>query len=101
MRQVITGVQEAERALYVYERIERVETRKDVRDAAPQSVRVSRVVPAGTGIAKISLGPDGKPTASETYRNELHKLLNSLTWAAASGQPQREAYQKVQKKQKD
>ena len=101
MRQVITGVKEAERALYVYERIERVETRKDARDAAPQSVRVSRVVPAGTGIAKISLGPNGKPTDAETYRNELNKLLNSLTWAAASGQPQREAYQKVQKKQKD
>lgn len=101
MRQVITGVKEAERALYVYERIERVETRKDARDPAPQSIRVSRVVPAGTGITKISLGPDGKPTDVAAYRNELNKLLNSLTWAAASGQPQREAYQKVQKKQKD
>jgi hypothetical protein len=101
MRQVITGVRESERALYVYERIERVETRKDANDATPQSVKVSRVVPAGTGIAKISLGLDGKPSDAEVYRNELNKLLNSLTWAAASGQPQREAYQKVQKKQKD
>lgn len=101
MRQVITGVKEAERALYVYERIERVETRKEARDAAPQNVKVSRVVPAGTGITKISLGQDGKPADVEAYRNELNKLLNSLTWAAATGQPQREAYQKVQKKQKD
>src|SRR5262245_30307923 len=60
MRQVITGVKEAERALYLYERIEKVESRKDPADATPQSVKVSRVVPAGTGIAKISLGPDGK-----------------------------------------
>ena len=101
MRQVITGAKEAERALYLYERIEKVESRKDAGDTAPQSVKVSRVVPAGTGIAKITLGADGKPPDAEAYRNELNKLLNSLTWAAASGQPQREAYQKVQKKQKD
>jgi hypothetical protein len=101
MRHVITGAREAERALYLYERIEKVESRKDSGDAPPQSVKVSRVVPAGTGIAKISLGLDGKPPDSEAYRTELNKLLNSLTWAAASGQPQREAYQKVQKKQKD
>ena len=101
MRHVITGVKEAERALYLYERIEKVESRKDAGDATPQSVRISRVVPAGTGIAKISLGADGRPPDAQAYRNELNKLLNSLTWAAASGQPQREAYQKVQKKQKD
>ena len=101
MRQVITGVRESERALFVYERIEKVESRKDASDVTPQSVKVSRVVPAGTGIAKISLGPDGKPPDAEAYRNDLNKLLNSLTWAAASGQPQREAYQRAQKKQKD
>jgi hypothetical protein len=101
MRRVIDGVKDAERALYLYERVERVESRKEAADPAPDSVRVSRVVPAGTAIAKISLGPDGKPPDAEAYRNELNKLLNSLTWAASSGSPQREAYQKVQKKQKD
>jgi hypothetical protein len=101
MRRVIDGAKQAERALSLYERIERVESRKAAGDRAPESVKVSRVVPAGTGIAKISLGPDAKPSDAETYRNELNKLLNSLTWAAASGQGQREAYQKAQKKQKD
>ena len=101
MRQVITSVKEAEHALYLYERIEKVESRKDPGDATPQSVKVSRVVPAGTGIAKISLGPDGRPPDAQAYRSDLNKLLNSLTWAAATGQSQREAYQKVQKKQKD
>lgn len=101
LRTAISGAKEAEHALYLYERIERVESRKDAGDATPQSVRVSRVVPAGTGIAKITLGADGKPPDADAYRSELNKLLNSLIWAAASGQPQREAYQKVQKKQKD
>lgn len=101
LERVIGGVKEGEHALYLYERVERVESRKDSGDAAPQSVRVSRVVPAGTGIAKIPLGLDGKPGDLEGYRAELNKLLNSLLWAAASGQPQREAYQKVQKKQRE
>jgi hypothetical protein len=101
LRTAISGVKEAERALYLYERIERVESRKDSGDATPQSVKVSRVVPAGTSIAKITLGADGKPPDADAYRFELNRLLNSLIWAAASGQPQREAYQKVQKKQKD
>jgi hypothetical protein len=101
MSHVIDGLKEAERAQYVYERIERVETRKQAVDPDPQSVRVSRVIPAGTGIAKIPLGPDGKPTDADAYRAELDKVLKALTWAVETGQTQREAYQKIQKKQKD
>lgn len=100
-RTVIGKVKEAEHALYLYERIERVESRKEAGDAAPQSVKVSRVVPAGTGIAKIALSAEGKPPDDEIYRSELNRLLNTLTWAAAPGEAQREAYQKVQKKQKE
>lgn len=100
-RNVIGGIKEAEHALYLYERIERVESRKEAGDATPQSVKVSRVVPAGTGIAKIAFGTDGKPPDAEIYRSELNRLLGSLTWAAARGQAQRDAYQKVQKKQKE
>jgi hypothetical protein len=102
IRDVVAGVKNGEHALYLYERIERVEFRKDANDGAPQSVKVSRVVPAGTGIDKIPLGADGKPSDADAYRNELTKLLNSLEWAAQTGQAQqRDAYQKVQKKQKD
>lgn len=95
------GLKEAERAQYLYERIERVETRKRAGDTEPLSVRISRVVPAGTGVAKITLGPDEKPVNADSYRYELDKLVKSLIWAAENGQPQLEAYQKVQKKEKD
>jgi len=101
MSHVIDGLKEAERAQYLYERIERVETRKQAGDADPQSVRISRVIPAGTGMAKIPLGPDGKPADADAYRAELDKLLKSLAWVVQTGQAQREAYQKIQKKQKD
>jgi hypothetical protein len=98
---VIDGLKEAERAQYLYERIERVETRRQPMDPDPQSVRVFRVIPAGTGIAKIPLGPDGKPSDADAYRAELDKVLKALTWAVETGQTQREAYQKIQKKQKE
>ena len=98
---VIDGLKEAERAQYLYERIERVETRKQAGDADPPSVRISRVIPAGTGMAKIPLGLDGKPADADAYRAELDKLLKSLAWVVQTGQAQREAYQKIQKKQKD
>jgi len=101
MSHVIDGLKEAERAQYLYERIERVETRRQPMDPDPQSVRVSRVIPAGTGMAKIPLGTDGKPSDADAYRAELDKVLKALTWAVETGQTQREAYQKIQKKQKD
>lgn len=101
MAHVIDGLKEAERAQYTYERIERVESRHQAKDVNPQSIKVSRVIPAGTGIAKIPLGPDGKPTDADAYRAELDRLLKTLTWAVETGQPQREAYQKIQKKQKE
>jgi hypothetical protein len=101
MNHVIDGIKQSEHAQNFYERIERVEMRKQSGDAEPMSVRVTRVIPAGTGIAKITVGPDGRPTDTEAYRVELDRLVKSLIWAAETGQPQREAYQKVQKKQKD
>ena len=101
LNRVIDGVKEAEREESLYERIERVESRKQAGDSGPVTVKAYRVVPAGTGTAKIPLGPDGKPADQEAYRTELEKLLKSLTWAAETGQPQREAYLRVQKKLKE
>lgn len=97
----IEGLKQTEQALYLYERIERVEDRKSSSDAQPFQVKTSRVFPAGTGIAHIALGPDAAPADGAKYRTDMENLLNSLAWAAQSGKPQREAYEKVTKKQKD
>jgi hypothetical protein len=97
----IAGLKESERALYLFERIERVEERKSSAETSQTEVKVARVFPAGTGTAHIALGTEGVPTNRALYRGELEKLLNSLTWAAANGKPQREAYEKVAKKQKE
>jgi len=70
-------------------------------DTRPSAVRIARVIPAGTGTARIPLGPDGKSPNAEAYRTELDKVVKALTWAAEEGRPQREAYEKIAKKRKE
>ena len=101
LEKAVVGLKETEQALFLYERIERVEDRKASGDAKPADVKISRVFPAGTGTAHIPLGPDSTPANAAVYRSDLEKLLSSLTWAAQSGKPQRDAYEKVTKKQKE
>jgi hypothetical protein len=88
-------------ALDNYERIERVETRKNSADDQNPAVKISRVVPAGTGVDHIPLGPDGKPTDADAYRAELAKLEKTLAWAAENGRAQQDAYAKIVKKKKE
>jgi hypothetical protein len=98
---VIANQKNNEQSLDIYERVERVEVRKTANDAQPSEVRFSRVVPAGTGIDHIALSPDGKPADAAAYHAELEKLERALTWASSTGRAQRDAYEKIAKKQKD
>jgi len=84
----------------IYERIERLEIRKSPAGTPPE-IKISRTVPAGTGVDHIPVDPDGRPTDLVAYRAELEKLERSLAWAAEEGRAQREAYEKIAKKQKD
>ena len=96
LERVVANQKKNDQAESIYERIERKEIRK-----TPPEVKISRTVPAGTGIDHIPVGPDGKPTDANLYRAELEKLEHSLAWAAEDGRAQREAYDKIAKKQKD
>jgi hypothetical protein len=83
----------------VYEHIEKKEIRKGT--TPTPEIHVTRNVPAGTGVDKIALGPDGKPTDVNAYRAELEKLVHSLVWATEDGRAQRDAYEKIEKHRKD
>jgi hypothetical protein len=98
---VISNEKKEEADQYLYERIERREIRKNASDPKPEEVRISRVIPAGTGIDHIPLGPDGKPDDPAAYRAELEKLERALAWAAQDGHAQRDAYEKIAKRQKE
>ena len=101
IEKAVAGLKETEQALFLYERIERVEERRSLNDTRAADVKIFRVFPAGTGTAHIPLGPDLAPANAAVYRSDLEKLLNSLTWAAQNGKPQRDAYERVTKKQKE
>ncbi len=97
---VVANQKKNDAAVDLFERIERVESKKTAGDAPPD-VKVSRVVPAGTGAAHIQLGPDGTPTDPAAYRAALEKLVASLDFAATDGRAQHDAYEKIAKKHKD
>ena len=97
---VIANQKKDDAAQSLYERIERLENHKAGLNALPE-VKVTRAVPAGTGVDRIPVGGDGKPTDAAAYRAELEKLERALAWAAEEGRTQRDAYEKIAKKQKE
>ena len=101
LERVIANQKKNELAQFTYERLERLEVHKASSSAPSPEVRTSRAVPAGTGIDRIPVGPDGKPLDAVAYRAELEKLERSLSWAAQDGRAQRDAYDKMAKKQKE
>lgn len=98
---VIANQKRNDENLFLYERIERVEARKSGSTESPVSVKISRVFPAGTGVAHLELGSDGAPRDPAAYRSQLEDLVKTLAWAAETGRAQREAYEKVAKKRRE
>ncbi len=98
---VLGNQKKSDEAMNLYERLERVELRKSGGDPLSAEIKVSRVVPAGTGVDHIPIGPDGKPTDPDAYHTELLKLEHALSWAADDGHAQHDAYEKIAKKQKE
>jgi hypothetical protein len=98
---VLANQKKSDEAMNLYERRERVEMRKTSVDSPSGDVKISRVVPAGTGVDHIPIGPDGKPTDPDAYHAELLKLEHALSWAADDGHAQHDAYDKIAKKQKE
>jgi hypothetical protein len=98
---VISNQRKNEEAADVYERFERLEVRKNPGDAAPLSVKTTRVIPSGTGMDHIPVGADGQPADAVAYRAELRKLEKALALAAGDGRSQREALEKFAKKRKE
>lgn len=98
---VIAGQHRDDDALDLYERIERRESRKAAGDASPAPVQVLRVFPVGTGLDRIPLGADGKPSDPAAYRQELRKLERALAWTLVDGRAQRDAFDKYARHRKE
>jgi len=100
-KHIIANQKKGEAAMDLYERIERVETLKNSSDLAPASIKISRVIPSGTGMFRIPVGSDGKPKDSAAYRADLENLARALALLVNDGRSQREAVEKYAKKKKD
>ncbi len=100
VERVIANQKKDEEALDLYARIERLETRKNPNSPAPVSVKTLRVVPNGTGMDRIPMGPDGHPTDPVAYRAELEGLEKALA-LVVEGRSQRGAVEKYAKRRKD
>src|SRR5437867_12025000 len=57
---IIGNQKKRDAVLDVYERIERVESRKNPGDPAPASVKIARVIPSVTGMFRIPVGDSDK-----------------------------------------
>jgi hypothetical protein len=101
LERVIGNQKKNDLAMFTYERLERLEIQKSSSNKQPPEIKTTRAVPAGTGTDHIPVGPDGKPVDAAAYRTELEKLERTLAWAAEDGRAQREAYDKIAKKQKE
>jgi hypothetical protein len=101
LERVIANQKKNDLAQATYERLERLEIHKGASAVQPPEVKTTRAVPAGTGIDRIPVGPDGKPVDAAAYRAELEKLERALSWAAEDGRAQRDAYEKIAKKQRE
>src|SRR5690348_14225199 len=66
-KRITDNQRKAEAAMDLYDRIERAETRKNPNDPTPATVKISRVIPSGTGMVRIPLGPSGKVNDSAAY----------------------------------
>jgi hypothetical protein len=100
-KRIIANQKTDEAAMDLYERLERVETRKNSNDPSPPTVKVSRVIPSGTGMYKIAVGENGKPTDAAAYRATLEGLAHALAQLVNDSRSQRDALEKYAKRKKD
>ena len=96
---VIGNQKKADEALDLYERFERLETRKKTNE--PVSVKFSRVIPSGTGMTKIPVDADGKPDDEAAYRTRMEGLERALSQIVNNYRSQRDAVEKYSKRRKD
>jgi hypothetical protein len=98
---VIANQKKDEAALEVYERMERLETRKNAKDPVPASVKIARVIPSGTGMDKIPVDAAGNPPDAAAYRARLKGLEQALALIVNNNRAQRDAVEKYAKRRKD
>ncbi|MBZ5527146.1 MAG: hypothetical protein LAN71_04480 [Acidobacteriia bacterium] len=98
LTRAVANEKKNELAQDLFERIERREILHSSGNPQPAQITTVRAIPAGTGVARLPVGPDGAPADPAAYREALQRLSRTLEWAAGDGPAQREAYARVTRK---
>jgi hypothetical protein len=99
---VISNQHRDDAALEEYERIERRRVRQREKDTAPSEDKTFRVIPSGTGNARIVIEENGRPVDQALYRKQLENLEQALTAALDPAQPkQKQAAEKFAKRMRE
>ncbi len=78
---VIANQHRDDLALEQYERLERIQLRKNEEDTAPVDDKTFRVAPTGTGTVRVQVEENARPIDAELYRKQLRGLQQALVWA--------------------
>ncbi len=81
VNRVIANQHRDDLALEQYERLERVQLRKNEKGTAPVEDKTFRVVPTGAGRVRVQVEENGRPIDAELYRKQLRGLEQALVWA--------------------
>ncbi len=96
---VLSNQHRDDAALEEYERIEHRQVRQHEKDAAPTEDKTFRVIPTGTGIARIVIRENGRPVDPALYRKQLQNFEQALVLALNPAQPrQKQAAEKFAKR---
>lgn len=102
LKRVIANQHRDDAATDLYEHIEHRQARKSAEESTIIQDQAFRVIPTGTGNAKIPVRPDGSPIDPVAYSEELRKVERALVWTMnPNGHAQRDAFAKFGKKQKE
>ncbi len=101
LERVIANQHRDDAALEEYERIEHRQVRQHEKDTALSEDKTFRVIPAGTGIARILIEENGRPVDSAVYRKQLQNLEQALV-AVVNPQPrQKQAEEKYARRTRE
>src|SRR5260370_29324515 len=90
LERVIANQKKNDLAQFTYERLERQEIQKSTAGSQPPEVKITRAVPAGTGVDRIPVAPNGKPVDAAAYLPRLEQRDGPLSFAADDAEPRRE-----------
>lgn len=102
VERVISNQHRDDAALDEYERTERRQVRRHETDTALTEDKTFRVIPAGTGMARIEIEENGRAVDSALYRKQLQALEQALTVTLDASQPaQKQAAEKYARRSRD